>query len=270
MENMKTNQEKITDKDIKRVSKRWIMTSQITWNYEIMMGIGYLYAILPVLRKLYKDPDELKTMMRNHAQFFNTTPHMGGFILGIDMATEEVNGKDSMEAANGIKTGLMGPFAGVGDTIFGVLVTTICGSIAAYMGQNGNVSGVIMWLLVNLAILAFRYFTVGMGYTQGMKLVTSSKEKLNAITHAATLLGVTVVGALISTVVSANIVANFTFGDVTLAGQDIFDQIMPKLFPAAFVGFIYWLLGRKKMTSTKAILLTIVIAIILGAVGFLG
>ena len=59
MENMKTNQEKITDKDIKRVSKRWIMTSQITWNYERMMGIGYLYAILPVLRKLYKDPDKM-------------------------------------------------------------------------------------------------------------------------------------------------------------------------------------------------------------------
>ena len=81
MENLKINQEKITDQDIKRVSKRWILASQITWNYEKMMGVGYLYAMLPILRKLYKKSEDLKEMMKNHVQFFNTTPHMGGFIL---------------------------------------------------------------------------------------------------------------------------------------------------------------------------------------------
>ncbi len=136
MENLKINQEKITDQDIKRVSKRWILASQITWNYEKMMGVGYLYAILPILRKLYKKSEDLKEMMRNHVQFFNTTPHMGGFILGIDAATEESGGKTAKDAASGIKTGLMGPFAGVGDTIFGVLIPTIFGSIAAYMGTE--------------------------------------------------------------------------------------------------------------------------------------
>ncbi len=70
MENMKTNQEKITSQDINSVSKRWILASQITWNYEKMMAIGYLYSILPVLRKLYKKDDELKAAMRNHVQFF--------------------------------------------------------------------------------------------------------------------------------------------------------------------------------------------------------
>ena len=67
MENLKTNQVQLTDQDIKRVSKRWIMASQITWNYEKMMAIGYLYAILPVLRKLYKEKEYLKEMMKNHA-----------------------------------------------------------------------------------------------------------------------------------------------------------------------------------------------------------
>ena len=208
MENMKTNQEKITSQDINSVSKRWILASQITWNYEKMMAIGYLYSILPVLRKLYKKEEELKAAMKNHVQFFNTTPHMGGFILGIDIATEaegKNSSKDGVETANGIKTGLMGPFAGVGDTIFGVLIPTICGSIAAYMGQQGNVTGVVIWILVNIAIMAFRYLTVGIGYREGTKLIASAKDKLDALTSAATLLGITVVGALIPTVVRANI-----------------------------------------------------------------
>lgn len=272
MENTKTNymeETKLADHDIRRVSRRWIMGSQITWNYERMMGVGYLYAILPVLRKLYKG-EQLKQMMKNQVQFFNTTPHMGGFILGIDMAAELENGYEGREAVGSIKTGLMGPFAGVGDTIFGVLIPTIFGSIAAYMALSGNVTGVALWLLVNLVILGLRYLTVGMGYRQGMKLVTSAKDKLGAMTHAATVLGVTVVGALIATVVRANVTASFHTGDVTLAGQDVLDQIMPKLIPALFVFFIYWLLGRKKMTSTKAIMLTILISIVLGAVGFLG
>ena len=270
MENLKTNQEKITQQDIKRVSKRWIMASQITWNYEKMMGIGYLYAMLPILRKLYKMSDDLKEMMKNHMQFFNTTPHMGGLILGIDIATEESGGKDVKEAVNGIKTGLMGPFAGVGDTIFGVLLPTIFGSIAAYMGQNGNVTGVIIWLIVNLAVLLLRYLSTGIGYKEGTKLVTSAKDKLEALTHAATLLGITVVGALIPTVVKANIAANFKSGDVTLKGQEILDQIMPSLVPVLVVVGIYLLLGKKKMTSTKAVLIIMAASIIFYAIGFLG
>jgi PTS system mannose-specific IID component len=273
MENMKTNQETITSQDINSVSKRWILASQITWNYEKMMAIGYLYSILPVLRKLYKKEDELKAAMKNHVQFFNTTPHMGGFILGIDIATEaegKNSSKDGVETANGIKTGLMGPFAGVGDTIFGVLIPTICGSIAAYMGQQGNVTGVVIWILVNIAIMAFRYLTVGIGYREGTKLIASAKDKLDALTSAATLLGITVVGALIPTVVRANITATFTTGEVTLAGQDILDQIMPSLVPVLIVAAIYVLLGKKKMTSTKAILIVMAASIIFAAIGFLG
>src|SRR5699024_11739544 len=119
MENMKTN--KISDKDLKKVSSRWILGSQITWNYEKMMAPGYHYSILPILRKLYSE-DDLKTMMKNHMQFFNTTPHMGGFILGMDIAMEEEEGIKGADAVQGLKTGLMGPFAGIGDTLFGVLI----------------------------------------------------------------------------------------------------------------------------------------------------
>lgn len=144
MENMKTNGTKLTKKDITRLSKRWIMGSQVTWNYEKQMGTGYLWAMLPIIQKLYKNPDDQKEMMKTHIQFFNTTPHMGGFILGIDAATEEQEGIKAKETVKGLKTGLMGPFAGVGDTLFGVLFPTIFGSIAAYMGSEGNITGAVI------------------------------------------------------------------------------------------------------------------------------
>ena len=164
----------------------------------------------------------------------------------------------------------MGPFAGVGDTLFGVLFPTIFGSIAAYMGQEGSMVGAVIWLLVNIAILILRTFTAGIGYREGSKIITSAKDKLDALTAAATLLGITVVGALVATVVKANVTAAFTSGEITVSGQDILNQIMPCLVPAAFVGFIYWLLGRKKMSSTKAIILVMVLAILLHVVGILG
>ncbi len=270
MENMKTNETKLTKKDINSLSRRWIMGSQVTWNYERQMGVGYLWAMLPIIRKLYKDPKDQKEMLKTHVQFFNTTPHMGGFILGIDAATEEHEGMKAKEAVKGLKTGLMGPFAGVGDTLFGVLFPTIFGSIAAYMGQEGNMVGAVIWLLVNIAILIFRTYSAGIGYQEGSKIITSAKDKLDALTAAATLLGITVVGALIATVVKANMTATFVSGEISVKGQEILDQIMPCLIPAAVVGGVYWLLGRKKMTSSKAILLVMILSIVLHAVGILG
>ena len=139
----------------------------------------------------------------------------------------------------------MGPFAGVGDTLFGVLFPTIFGSIAAYMGQEGSMVGAVIWLLVNIAILILRTFTAGIGYREGSRIITSAKDKLDALTAAATLLGITVVGALVATVVKANVTAAFTSGEISVSGQDILNQIMPCLVPGCIRGF-HLLAARKK------------------------
>jgi PTS system mannose-specific IID component len=249
---------------IKKTSLKWIFGSQMSWNYERMMGGGYLYSMLPFLKEKYKDnPEELKEMLRTHSQFFNTTPHMGGFIIGMDMAAEEAEGIEAKETVASLKTGLMGSFAGVGDTIFGVLFPTIFGSVASYLALKGNAIGVVIWLLVNIAILIFRYFTVGIGYRQGVKLVTSMSGHLNALTNAATLPGVTVIGAMIPTLVNAPIALTFKSGGVSLKLQDTLNQIMPMLVPALLVALIYWLLGKKFFNSTRAILGVIVLALVL-------
>lgn len=273
MANTKTEQdfEKVLKRrDLIAANFRWLFASQIYWNYERMMSTGYLYSILPTLRKLYKTDDDLKDMMNMHNQFFNTNPMVGGLILGMDMAIEEREKKASKEVVTGLKTGLMGPFAGVGDTIFGVILPTIFGSIAAYMGLQGNVTGVVIWVLVNILVVGARFTLLPLGYKQGAKLVTEFADRLNALTDAAILLGVTVVGALIPTVIKATVPFVYKSGKVELKMQDMLDQIMPSLVPVLLVALIYALLGHKKMTSTKAILLVMVIAIILFNLKILG
>ena len=267
--NMK-NKDK-SDQGLKRIGIRWIFGSQLCWNYERMMSTGYLYAMLPFLKDKYGDnPDHMKKMLKMHNQFFNTNPHAGHFILGIDKAIEEKEGIESKDVVAGLKTGLMGPFAGVGDTIFGVLVPTIFGSIAAYMGLQGNAVGVLLWIIMNIIIVFLRMKFTPIGYKQGEKLINQYREKLHALTDSAILLGVTVIGALIPTVINAQSTFTYHNGDVEFELQAILDQIMPHLIPVGLVCLVYYILGKKNMTSAKAIIFVMIISIILYNLGILG
>ena len=110
---------KLTKEDFNQINKRSLFTFQLGWNYERMQASGYLYMILPQLRKMYGDgTPELKEMMKVHTQFFNTSPFFHTIIAGFDLAMEEKDGVGSKDAVNGIKTGLMGPFAPLGDTLW--------------------------------------------------------------------------------------------------------------------------------------------------------
>lgn len=254
----------ITQQDLNRVNLRWLFTSSTCWNYERMMSTGYLNSILPVTEKIMKDnPEDLKKMLKMHNQFLNTSPQTGSLILGIDIALEEENGIDSLEAVAGLKTGLMGPLAAVGDSLFGAIVPTIMGSVAAYMALNGSAIGAIMWLLVNLIIIGLRWPMLNFAYRKGTDLVTTMSHKLTAITDSATLMGITVVGALIPTVIVAKVPFVFKSGKVSLKVQDSLDQILPALVPVLLVGLVYWLLGRKGMNSTKVIWMMLILAIVL-------
>lgn len=266
----KTNNNQLTKKDLFQANWRWLWSSQICWNYERMMSTGYLYTMLPTIQKLYPKKDDRIAMMKLHNQFFNTNAYIGGFIVGMDMAIEEKEGRKAEEAIAGLKAGLMGSFAGVGDTIVGVILPTIFGSIAAYMGLKGNPIGAIIWLIANFVVLFLRFTLLPLGYSQGEKLIYAAGNKLNRLTDAAILLGVTVVGALIPTVINANVPLIFKTGKVTLKVQSILDQIMPALIPVLLVVVCYWLLGKKKMTSTKLIITVLVCGIILGGFGIIG
>ena len=263
----KTTGYKLTKADFQQINRRNLVGFQAGWNYERMQHSGYLWIILPQLRKIYGDDTEaLKTACRTQCSpFFNTSNFLNTIITGIDLAIEETDGLEGMDTVASLKTGLMGPLASIGDSIFGSLLPTIFGALAANMAMQGNPLGIFIWIAVNVVVDWFRCKQTYIAYDQGMKLVTTMSDKLNAITDAATVMGVFMVGALISTNVGIVLTITPDIGGVVIDVQDILNNICPKLVPAALVGFVYWLLGRKGMTSTKAIFIVLVIGIVLGA-----
>ncbi|EHD0644474.1 PTS system mannose/fructose/sorbose family transporter subunit IID [Staphylococcus pseudintermedius] len=259
---------KLTDKDFRQMNIRSLLFFQWGWNYERMQGSGYLFTILPQLRKIYGDDSpELQEMMRTHAQFFNTSNFFNTIIMGIDIAMEEKECYASKESVKGIKVGLMGPFAAVGDAIFGSLVPTIFGAIAANMAQDGNPFGALLWFVAMLAIIVFRWKQLKFAYKEGISLVTTMQHRLESLTNAATLLGVFMVGALVATMIRVQFAWKPQIGDLTVNIQNNADMILPRLLPLIIVFAIYWLLGRKKMNSTRAIFIVIIVSIILSALG---
>ena len=165
----------------------------------------------------------------------------------------------------GCSTRIRGPSQ---NSIFGSLLPTIFGALAANMAMEGNPLGIFIWIAVNVVVDWFRCKQTYIAYDQGMKLVTTMSDQLNAITDAATVMGVFMVGALVSTNVGIVITAPIDLGGVTVDLQHIANVICPKLVPAALVGFVYWLLGKKGMTSTKAIFIVLILGIVLGALGW--
>ena len=262
---------RLTKKELRWINLRHMFGLQLGHNYERMQGMGYFYAILPALKKFYgDDPEALDRACRAHIQFYNTTPQMSEIIIGMNLAIEEEEGIAALETATSLKTALMGPFAGVGDVIFGVIAGTIFGAIAGNMAIAGSPVGMGIWVAWNIAVLFMRTKLFDLGYAQGAKLITTMKDQLNAITNGASILGLIVVGALIPSVVKLKIPYTFQSGEVTLSVQENLDKIMPYLPQVVLVVLCYRLSKVKGMTAGKLIFVVMIGAIILSALKVIG
>lgn len=252
-------------KTINKVFVRNLFGLQWGWNYEKMQGLGYAWVMMPALKRIYKDdPQGMKTALAMQLGYFNTAQAMSHLIVGADMALEEELGAESESVVASLKTGLMGPFAGVGDTLFIAIYRAVVFSIASYIALEGNVIGLIIPIIACLATILLRYKFTMIGYQQGRKIATGFADQIAPITEAAAILGLTVVGGLIASVISYKIDLTFQMGDVSLVLQDMLDKIMPCLVPLSIVMFSYWLLGKKKMNSTRLIFVLIALGMILG------
>lgn len=265
-----TQRYQVTKKDLKKTADRYNFMACNIFNYESQMGPAVAWAMAPVLRKIYKKDEEYKEALNNHFNYFNSTTVMSSMILGATLAIEEKDGIEAKETVQSLKTSLMGPFAGVGDTLVWVLWPTIMGSISGYMAQQGNPLGAIIWFIANIIFWFVKRKMFEVGYTSGTKLITNLGKSLTTFTEAASIMGLRVVGALIASSVKMTTALNFKVGEVSLALQtDILDKIMPSLLPVLLTALVYKLLGNKKWTATKLILLIIVIALVCSFFGIL-
>ena len=161
----------------------------------------------------------------------------------------------------------MGPFAGVGDTIFVAIYNAIIYSITAYLALSNQPIGLLIPVIGCLVILWVRWKLFNVGLAQGTRLATTFADSMAIFTEGASILGLTVVGAMIPAVINYKLDLTYKVGKVTMNVQDMLDKIMPALIPLAIALFSYWILGRKHMNSTRLIFVLILIGMVLGNLG---
>ncbi|ASY77111.1 PTS mannose transporter subunit IID [Pectobacterium polaris] len=251
-----TKVKKLTDSDIRAVFIRSNLF-QGSWNFERMQALGFCFSMVPVIRRLYpENSEERKQAIKRHLEFFNTQPFVAAPILGVTMAMEEqrANGAPIDDAAiNGLKVGLMGPLAGVGDPIFWGTARPVFAALGAGIAMSGSLLGpVLFFVLFNLVRLLVRYYGVAYGYRKGIDIVSDMGGGfLQKMTEAASILGLFVMGALVNKWTHVNIpmvvstVTNQNGETTVTTVQSILDQLMPGLVPLLLTFGCMWLLRRK-------------------------
>ncbi|MDC9621284.1 PTS mannose transporter subunit IID [Xenorhabdus sp. XENO-7] len=276
-----TGQKKLTKSDIRGVFLRSNLC-QGSWNFERMQALGFCFSMVPVIRRLYpENTEERKQAIKRHLEFFNTHPYVAAPILGVTMAMEEqrANGADIDDGAiNGIKVGLMGPLAGVGDPIFWGTVRPVFAALGAGIAMSGSPLGpILFFFLFNLVRLLTRYLGVAYGYKKGLDIVKDMGGGfLQKMTEGASILGLFVMGALVNKWTKVNIplvvseVPDPTTGVIKVTTvQTILDQLMPGLMPLLLTFGCMWLL-RKKVNPLWIIMGFFVLGIVGFRFGFLG
>ena len=256
----------LTKKDLRKAGWRWLIGIS-TFNYETQMAPSVLFSLYPCLRKMYSDDEDLKKSCLNQMRYYNTMPWISPFVLGAALGIEDEGGIESLDAVNDFKVGLMGPLAGIGDTIGWAMIPTIFGSIAASMGMQGNPLGIFLWAIFTFAFLAVRILQYEWGYNMGVNVITKFGKQITVFTEACSVLGLTVVGSLVATVVKLDTGLKFKNGDVVMKVQELLDGVMPALLPVAAVGIIYYFMKVKKVKMTWMILFIIIASMIGAATG---
>ena len=255
----------LTNKELNQIWRRWGFTHLSSMSYEKIQGHSWAYAYLPFARKHYKDdPEKKRRLLMRHSMFYNTEPQTGQLINGIVASLEEqiaMGEEVSEEMPVNIKTTLMGPLAGIGDSIIQGIIVPILLSIAMSLAAGGSVFGPIFYILaygvvgVSISYIAFRS-----GYRLGVSAIdTIVGENSKRITDAFNILGVMVVGALAANTIVLKTTAHIPIGGKTASLESVLNGIFPGLLPLGMVMLGWWLVSSKQMSATKVILIMVVI-----------
>lgn len=253
----------LTHKDLTKLGLRSVFL-QASFNYERMQAGGWLYSMLPFLKKIHKDDKKaLSQSMQDNLEFINTSPPLVSLLMGLLLSLED--SKEDRQTIKGLKVALFGPLAGIGDAIFWFTVLPIVAGVTASFAEQGSLLGPIIFFLVYLAIFIMRIFWAHMGYALGVKAIVKIKENSEIIAKAATILGVTVIGGLIASYVKISLAPSIPIssGHSISLQKDFLDHIFPNLLPLGYTFLIYYLLKYKKMSPVLLILITFVAAIFL-------
>jgi len=258
---------KLTKGDVRGLFFR-SLALEANFNFETWQNTGFAFAIIPALKKLYTTKQSMAAALKRHLQFFNTSPYGSTLIIGITAAMEEQNSLDADfddESINSVKLGLMGPLAGVFDSLFWGTFKVIAAGVGTSLAIKGNILGPVLFLLIfNVPHLLLRYNLTFIGYNAGTKFLQNLSKSglMDKLTQGASILGLMVVGAMPATLMSITTPLTIGAAKSGVGVQGILDQIVPMVIPLGLTFLVYYFV--KKNTKTTWLLLGL---LVLGFVG---
>ena len=248
----------LTKRDIRSLFFR-SMALEANFNFETWQNSGFAFSIMPVLKKLYITKESMSRALKRHLQFFNTAPHGSTLIIGIAAAMEEQNSKEEdfdEESINAVKLGLMGPLAGVFDSLFWGTVKVIAAGVGTSLALQGSVLGPVLFLLIfNVPHLLLRYNLAFIGYNTGTKFLQdlSKSNVMDKLKSGSSILGLMVVGAMPALLMSIKTPLKIGTSDAAVSVQSILDQIVPNILPLALTFLVFYFV-RKNIKTTYLLL----------------
>lgn len=268
------NNKKLTKKDLHSIFWR-AFALQGGFNYEKMQNIGYVYAMEPVIKRLYSSNKDRAAALKRHLALFNCTPAMTPMIMGISSAMEEqyANNPSSMDpdSINSVKAALMAPFSGIGDSIFFGTFRVIAAGIGASFAKQGSILGPILFFaLYNLPVTLIRAFGLKYGYKWGVESLDEVQKNgvMDQIMQIVGIIGMMVVGGMVATMLPVTTTLKFSMTGATVKLQTILDQVMPKLLPLLVTLLVFYLI-RKKVSVSKLTVGVLILGILLHVIGIL-
>ena len=262
------NTEAVLDSALMRKSWLRMLWVQSSFNYQRMQSSGFLFAMIPALRRIHTNDKDLATSLKLHNEFFNTAPWLVSFMMGVILAMEK--GKQSVETIRSFKVAAMGPLGGIGDAMCQLTILPITASIAASLALDNLIIAPLVFLVMFNVIRFSIYIPIFYyGYKLGLNALDTLKQQSAAFSRGATILGLTVVGALTASFVRVKLAAGIELSDATFLIQDnILDKIMPNILPLLVVIGAYNLIMRG-ISPVKVMLVMIVGSIVLHYAGIL-
>lgn len=265
----------LTKKDLNKVMWRSCGCS-FSWGYERQGNIAYAYAMIPVLKKLYPDNEDMADALKRNLVYYNVTNQVMTFNLGLSAAMEEESSQNSAfdkETINTTRIATMSPISGIGDSFFWGTFKILATAIGTTFALNGSILGPILFFLVyNIPAFATRIGLMKVGYDFGAKFLSQvqGNKAMDKILEAATIIGLFVVGGMSASLVSLNFVTKISDGQNSQTISDLLNSIMPSLPALLVFGLTYWAMNNKKVKPITMILIITVIGILGAFFGILG
>ena len=267
----------ITNKDLMKSWFGWWWANEVSHTFDRMLAPAFCFGLIPTLQKLYKDHDELVKAFQRHLLFFNTQATWGGGTLtGITISLEEArakalaNGEEpiSEDMINNTKVGLMGPLAGIGDSIDSGTLQYIFIAIFLPFAKQGSFLGALLPFICFAGLtFTYGYYFTKMGYALGR---SAAKEimaggRMAGIIDGLGVLGLYMMGILAGQYINIKSYLKFSISGKVFDINAILNQILPGLLPLLAVVLLYWYFQKQGLKITRGLIYLTLVLIVLSA-----